>query len=262
VFKLHHAKNPATAPPSSRAPLSSRLLNAQFTSIRLLQSAHGVNPLVKQLANGKLSRYPRRMAVRFFCALLIMVSVACVSSSRTNSFESIPSHRQAQVRNETLLKSPCPICDGLLIPAHRIALEPNQPSKNVSVWNGSICGNLIFGADSPVCSQCWHAYSVTLNKWLRSSELPDTFYRPLSNRIRNVPLPPAKDTHGSIIYLQELLPGREESVSFWTVNDTGTLSKLRKYADENQLILTADQHGSMAGDVFVVLKISELAPDK
>ncbi len=116
----------------------------------------------------------------------------------------------------------CPWCGGALTKVGDITDDQSKPSKNLGVWNRSICANPFYDQDSVICSQCWHAYSKLLDSWERSSELPDSFRRPLAEDIRLFPLPSRKDITSLVVYSQNCTPTQvTESVGFWCIDSPG-----------------------------------------
>ena len=96
----------------------------------------------------------------------------------------------------------CPVCGGRVVKRAAVADDTNAPSKNLCVWNRSICANLFYGADSTICTRCWHAHSDTLGKWERASESPSTFQRPLRVAILGVPLPSSDTLRSRVVFTQ------------------------------------------------------------
>src|SRR5690242_1593997 len=63
----------------------------------------------------------------------------------------------------------CPVCGGPLVKIGTVTDDTNALSKNISVWNRSICANLLYGDDSVICTRCWHAHSEFTGTWQRAS---------------------------------------------------------------------------------------------
>jgi hypothetical protein len=149
----------------------------------------------------------------------------------------------------------CADCGGTLAKVGAVHDDTEKPSKNLKVWNRSICGNPFYGPDSVICTDCWLSYSELLDRWERSSALPDSFRRPLSKAIRDCPLPRAEDTKSGVVYSQWIETRRvTESVSFWCTDSVGFISQLREHARGQNLSLRVDQHGRIAKEVFVVME--------
>ena len=127
--------------------------------------------------------------------------------------------------------SACGVCGGPVTAVSSIADDRSKPSRNMSVWNRSICGNLLYGGDSRICTQCWHAYSSVLRKWSLALADPAGFQKPLHDSILRFPLPAASDVKSSVVYDQTIDgASRKESVLFWCVSDEQYLSRVRAYA--------------------------------
>jgi hypothetical protein len=138
----------------------------------------------------------------------------------------------------SLAAEDCPACGGRLSNVGAITDDRAQPSKNLAVWNRSICANLFYGDDSLICTQCWMAHSKNLQTWERSSALPNSFHRPLSPATRDFPLPPASNIKSTVVYSQKLTDMKvTESILFWCSNSPTFLSSVRAYAREHQLSL-------------------------
>ena len=137
----------------------------------------------------------------------------------------------------------CPICKSSLSTIGRAWYWPDKEHKNLDVWNGSYHGVQGFEDYSPICPNCYIALRAFDNAWVRSAEQPDSFFLPLDDSIRNVPLPARDDIRFRIVYSQEFsyLPNFTESVSFWCVLKPDVESKLQSYATENGLSLKIDR---------------------
>src|SRR5437868_2254777 len=89
----------------------------------------------------------------------------------------------------------CPLCGGILIPFETVrAKDALDHSRNLTIWNGA------FDSVGPerhtvVCTRCWMAYDGYFHRWERASRAPDSFLRPLTSAIRQVPLPSPERIH-------------------------------------------------------------------
>ena len=137
----------------------------------------------------------------------------------------------------------CPICKSSLSTIGRAWYWPDKEHKNLDVWNGSYHGVQGFEDYSPICPNCYIALRALDNAWVRSAEQPDSFFLPLDESIRNVPLPAHDDIRYRIVYSQEFsyLPNFTESVSFWCVLKPDVESKLESYATGHGLSLKIDR---------------------
>jgi len=144
------------------------------------------------------------------------------------------------------LSGNCPICKSSLSTVGRAWYWIDKEEKNLDVWNGSIHGIQGFEDYSPICPRCYVALRVDDNSWVRSAELPDSFFVPLDAGIRNVPLPDRTDIRYRVVYSQEFQhlsysPSCTESVSFWCVLRAGTEANLRSYATVHGLSIEVDK---------------------
>jgi hypothetical protein len=151
----------------------------------------------------------------------------------------------------------CPICKSTLSTIGRAWYWINKEEKNLKVWNGSYHGVQGFEDYSPICPNCYVALSAWDNSWVRSAELPDSFFLPLEKGIRNVPLPARTDIRFRIVYSQEFphLPESTdctESVSFWCDLKPANEAVLQKHADDHGFSLELDKRNG-ASDCWVRL---------
>jgi len=145
----------------------------------------------------------------------------------------------------------CPVCGARTAKLATVADDTNAPSKNLCVWNRSICANLFYGPDSEICTRCWHAHSTTAGKWERASELPASFQRPLSSAIRGIPIPSTNDLRSRAVFAQTYTKKAfAESVAFWCTNSESVLTSLRGYCATNRLTLSVESN-RLAGQVYV-----------
>lgn len=149
----------------------------------------------------------------------------------------------------------CPHCGGSLTKVGLVKDDESKPSKNISVWNRSICGNVLIGADSPICTQCWLAYSKLLKRWERSIESRNAFRKPLAEAIQNVPLPSKKDIASLVVYSQSITGTNVmESVSFWCSDRSEVIAGLQSYADTNKLKITIRRSNADNASVIIGTK--------
>ena len=145
----------------------------------------------------------------------------------------------------------CPMCGARTAKLATVADDTNAPSKNLCVWNRSICANLFYGPDSDICTRCWYAHSTTAGKWERASELPASFQRPLSSAIRGVPVPSTNDLRSLVVFTQTYTKkASAESVAFWCTDSESVLARLRGYCATNRLTLSVESN-RLAGLVSV-----------
>lgn len=162
------------------------------------------------------------------------------------------------------LSGTCPVCKSSLSTVGRAWYWTNKEEKNLDVWNGSYHGVQGFEDYSPICPRCYVALRAHDNAWVRSAERPDSFFVPLDDSIRKVPLPARTDIRFRVVYSQEfpILPDsaiRTESVAFWCVLRAETEAKLQSYADEHGLSLKLDKR---KGDSDVRVELVGYLPDR
>ena len=148
----------------------------------------------------------------------------------------------------------CPLCKGALSTVGAIKDDTSLPSINLSVWNRSICANLLYSDASPICTTCWHAYSEALKKWERSSENPISFTQPLSAAIRGFPLPPSGSITSRVVYSHAVADGKpSESLFFWCRRSEDYLRRARRYADEHKLKFRVETADRLPADVYLYI---------
>jgi hypothetical protein len=149
----------------------------------------------------------------------------------------------------------CPVCGAHTVKLATVADDTNAPSKNLCVWNRSRCGNLFYDANSVICTQCWYSYSKLFSRWERSSELPDSFRRPLSTAIRRFPLPSPKEiTSPRVVYSQKIAGARvTESVFFWCTDSPTLLDPFDDYCREHKLSIEFYRAERMQNQVCVTI---------
>ena len=145
----------------------------------------------------------------------------------------------------------CPMCGARTVKLATVADDTNAPSKNLRVWNRSICANLLYGPDSDICTRCWHAHSITSGNWERASELPASFQRPLRAVIRGVPLPSPDGLRSRVVFKQTFAKKTfTDTVAFWCADSQNIQSLLRAYCATNRLHFSAETN-RLAGQIYV-----------
>ena len=148
----------------------------------------------------------------------------------------------------------CPVCSGPLAKVGTIADDISKPSRNLCVWNRSACGNVLHGADSLVCTRCWHAGSHLVGDWERSIENPNGFRRPFSPTLRAIPLPSGDSLRSRVIFTQTYSRKRfTENVTFWASNSESLFYSLRGFCLANRLVLTL-QTNPITREVYVKIQ--------
>lgn len=143
---------------------------------------------------------------------------------------------------------PCPVCGGRLVAAGTLKDDRSKPSLNLELWNRSYHGDLwpFHSEDSPICSRCFVAYRSTDDRWVRASELPETFFIPLTAAISGFPVPDKSHLRSLVVYSQDFPganadQGREESIGFWTKSSSRVLDPLASYSQKHDLALTVEK---------------------
>jgi hypothetical protein len=148
----------------------------------------------------------------------------------------------------------CPLCKGQLVNVGKITDDESMPSRNLAVWNRSICLNPFYDDDSVICTQCWHSYSKKMERWERSSELADSFRRPLTAGIRRFPLPPRERIKSRVVYSQQFTgPRVTESVLFWCMDSLVVLDSFRDHCGEHHLSIEFYRAESMPAQVCLTI---------
>lgn len=152
------------------------------------------------------------------------------------------------------LPTACPACHGPVVPVDTLIDDALRPSRNLAVWNRSICGNLFFGGSAPYCTACNYAYSPVLSGWMLSSEDRSAFRRSLSPTIATVPLRPGSQVTSRIVYSQRFSGGAwVDSIGLWCIEDAGYLEQLARHAAANDITLSKRHYLSKSGEVYVDL---------
>lgn len=149
----------------------------------------------------------------------------------------------------------CPECGGALVKHGTVYDDLTKPSKNIAIWNRSSCANPFDDPNEPICTNCWLAYSETLERWERSSELPESFRRPLAAGIRECPLPAREEIKSRVVYSQEIdADGVQESVLFWCVDSAEYIAKVKSFAREHQLTCRVEMQGRIENQVCITVE--------
>ena len=150
--------------------------------------------------------------------------------------------------------SACPICGGKLSTAGAMQDDESRESVNLELWDRSSDG-YGYPPGSPVCTRCYAAYDIVAGEWRRSSELPGSFFIPLSESILNFPL---QDRIKGLrtVYRQnfkgkDASGGRKESVAYWARDSKGFRDLIQAYCASNALKMDFYTAPSEAGEVFV-----------
>jgi hypothetical protein len=152
---------------------------------------------------------------------------------------------QNSSNNVTSIPDPpkfCAVCGAPTVPIGTIHDDPTRPSPNLSVWNRSICANVLFGPNSSICTRCQHAYSPMMQRWMLALKDPNGFLKPLHHDIADFPLPQKERIKSLAVYSQEY-DGQHftESIGFWCAADESYLAIAQTYAAAHSLILNIER---------------------
>ena len=152
----------------------------------------------------------------------------------------------------------CPLCGGKLTFVAAVKDNPSGPSVNLEVWNRSYHGEIAepFSKSSFFCQTCYFAYEETSMKWLRSSEVPDSFQIPLLPELRQFPISGSRPDNLRIVYTQafsgpDASQGRIESIMYWAYDSEYLRSELESYSNSHDLKLVFYTAPSMSGQVSI-----------
>ena len=110
--------------------------------------------------------------------------------------------------------------------------DESKPSKNITIWNRSICGN--FHSYNQICKNDFYAYSSSDEKWILTLDNKDGFPIKLSLDIYNAPL--AQKVTSLTVYMQEITNDEKiETLFFWFKTDYNYIQKVKKYCKDNNL---------------------------
>lgn len=137
---------------------------------------------------------------------------------------------------------PCPVCHGKAVETSTVIDDESKPSRNLSVWNRSICLNPFYGKGSVICLRDAYAYDPQLKYWALTLADRDSFAHKLVVAICEFPLP-AGLPNGAV-YRQEFvtLKAVKHGVSFWTALDEDYFAKIKRYANSRQIHLRIERH--------------------
>ena len=148
----------------------------------------------------------------------------------------------------------CPFCKLKTIEISTIHDDINIPSKNLCVWNRSMCGNLSYPNNSNICGKCWFSYNSSLKLWEKSVEDKKAFVNPLSNEIENIPLPDIASIKSRVVYTKEFKDGKiSEKLAFWCKISGGYVNILKEYCLKNKIKVTVDEKESVNNGIYITI---------
>lgn len=139
----------------------------------------------------------------------------------------------------------CPICKGDLVDITKQKDDKTKPSRNLSVWNRSNCGNPFYGKGSLICLKDNYAYDAKhIKKWTLSITNKDNFALSLHKSIYDFPLPIQKNIKSRTVYSQEFktINSVKHSLLFWCIADKHYLKKIKSYANKNGITLVIEKN--------------------
>jgi hypothetical protein len=148
----------------------------------------------------------------------------------------------------------CALCGAPTISIGTIEDDRSRPSRNIAVWNRSMCGNLFYGTGSAICSRCWQAYSTPLRRWQLGLDDPSGFYLPLSEEMTQFPLPKSDGAEVHPVYYQEY-DGEvlTEKVAFWCKSDDKYLAAAQAHAAKHSLELKVYRAGRLPDEMHLTI---------
>jgi hypothetical protein len=132
----------------------------------------------------------------------------------------------------------CPICGTETLLVSEQKDDTSKPSRNISVWNRSMCGNSMFKGESSICPKDDYAYDASMMKWwMLSLENKDGFSLPLKNSVYEFPVSAEADSR--VVYSQQFITKDtvRHSLSFWCKTDNDYFQVIRNYAKKSGLDL-------------------------
>lgn len=160
-------------------------------------------------------------------------------------------------------KVACPVCQKQAVEIATQKDDTSKPSRNLRVWNRSICANLSFGEGSFICPIDGYAYEAQLKHWELSQENRDSFAHPLDHRISQFPLPDQKRIKSRTVYSQEFetLGKVRHSLLFWTVIDAAYFKKLQEFSKTKGIDLEIRPHEDRGEAIVTASVTKETAQD-
>lgn len=149
----------------------------------------------------------------------------------------------------------CPSCNKECTPIFEIKDDVTKPSKNLSVWNRSMCASLIFYTH--VCKEHFYAYCLTFKKWELSLEGKNAFPIKLHKSIHQMPI--SKKPRYRVVYSQEIYEKRrEDSVAFWFIHDEKYIHYVKDYVKANNLEMRLEEKKDKDESYVVITKSIKL----
>jgi hypothetical protein len=134
-----------------------------------------------------------------------------------------------------------------------------HPSRNIEIWNRSACASLLYDAESPVCTDCWMAYSSVQKRWSRSLANKNAFKIQLAESVAAFPVPDRTLLRSKVVYTQSFDGvSMLEEIRYWAKRDEHYLSLAKEYAARNALRVSVENGtGDLADQVSVHAQTGE-----
>ena len=144
---------------------------------------------------------------------------------------------------------PCPVCGGKVTSVDRVRDDLGKPSKNIEIWNRSMCANGLIGG-ALVCTKCWLCSYFYEEDWKRMSELRDSFVPPIDKAIHDFPL-------GTVIASYERkFAGTDLTDSLELEWDESKYPRYREYCKKHGLVMEFE--GGTATDILKNIAIPDI----
>ncbi len=155
----------------------------------------------------------------------------------------------------------CPVCGTETLLVSEQKDDTSKPSRNISVWNRSMCGNSMFKGDSSICPKDHYAYDASMMKWwILGLESKDGFALPLEESVYDFPV--TEKANSRVVYYQHFIKtdSIRHSLSFWCETDHAYFDVIREYAKKEGLSLEIeiDRRENRSYIVVETLSMKEL----
>ena len=142
---------------------------------------------------------------------------------------------------------PCPVCGGKVTNVERLKDDLGKPSRNIEIWNRSMCANLLLGG-ALVCTKCWLCSYFYEEDWKRMSELRDSFIPPIDKAIHDFPLGTVEATYDRRFAVTDLT----DSMEFGWDGSEDHLSAYKDYCKQHGLFIQLQRSSGYSDKVFDV----------
>lgn len=141
----------------------------------------------------------------------------------------------------------CPVCGGKVTTVEKLKDDLGKPSRNIEIWNRSMCANLLLGG-ALVCTKCWLCSYFYEEDWKRMSELRDSFIPPVDKAIHDFPLGTVNATYERRFAGADLT----DSMEFSWDGSEDHLSAYKDYCKAHGLLIQLHRRSGFSGEVFDV----------